>query len=244
MGIETGISWTDHSWNPWWGCTKVSAGCDHCYAETFDKRIGGDHWGTGKPRREFGEKHWKEPLQWNEAVPQGETQRVFCASMADIMDGEAPFGARKRLWELINATPRLTWQLLTKRPQFYDMRLPEFPHRNVWLGASAENQDCYNLRWPYVWKAAIARELVSFISYEPALGPLTFGTLRCPDWIICGGESGAGRREFKQEWAENLLAECRTRGTKFFMKQMSARTAPEGKKLIPAHLQIQEFPGK
>lgn len=251
MGIETAISWTNHTFNPWWGCTKVSDGCDNCYAEGLDKRIGGDHWGPGKPRREFGEKHWNEPLKWNElARAAGRPSLVFCASMADIMDGEAPFGARKRLWELIDRTPQLIWQLLTKRPQFYKMRLPEvFKHGNVWLGATAEDQPNYDLRWPILNEIATKMGLLSWISYEPAIGPLTIDRARfdhAPRWIICGGESGGGevRREFDQAWAENLLAECQLIGTKFFMKQMSAITAPAGKKLVPAHLRIEEFPGE
>ena len=68
MGKETGISWTDHTFNPWWGCTKVSPGCDNCYAEAFDKRVGGSHWGKGQPRRTFTDKHWNEPLAWNRAA--------------------------------------------------------------------------------------------------------------------------------------------------------------------------------
>jgi hypothetical protein len=68
MGKITGISWTDHTFNPWWGCTKVSPGCDHCFADAFDKRVGGNHWGKGVPRRTFGEKHWDEPLKWNKVA--------------------------------------------------------------------------------------------------------------------------------------------------------------------------------
>ena len=129
MGRETGISWTDATFNPWWGCTKVSAGCDNCYAEKFDRRVGGSHWGKGMPRREFGDKHWNEPLKWDvDAKKSGRHLRVFCASMADVMDDEAPSGARQRLWELIDATPNIIWQLLTKRPHRY-VRLPAFKHR-------------------------------------------------------------------------------------------------------------------
>ncbi len=244
MGVETGIGWTNHTFNPWWGCTKVSAGCDHCYAEGFDKRIGGDHWGAGKPRRVFTDKHWNEPLKWNEAAVKAGTRRmVFCASMADIMDDEAPKGALERLWQLIDATPMLIWQLLTKRPQRYAQRLPKaFKWNNVWLGTSTENQETFNLRYPIAMQAAMDRNLIAWISYEPAIGPLTIVGGYHPDWIVCGGESGGGRREFKAEWAETLLAECRQADIPFFMKQMSAITAPAAKALIPAHLMVQEFP--
>jgi protein gp37 len=87
MGKETAISWTHHTFNPWWGCQRVSPGCTNCYAETFDKRIGGKHWGPTAPRRFFGPKHWAEPLKWARAAAKaGERHRVFCASMADVFE--------------------------------------------------------------------------------------------------------------------------------------------------------------
>jgi protein gp37 len=174
--------------------------------------------------------------------------------MADVMDDEWPDGVRARLWELIDQTPYLTWQLLTKRPHRYDRYLPEkFAHNNVWLGVSAENQEFYNVRWPILRLIAPERGLISWISYEPALGPLSMeawadsvpqgdGYPYFPDWIIFGGESGNGRRPMEQGWAENLLEECRCSDTSFFMKQFGARTPTEGKKLIPAELLIREFP--
>ena len=256
MGIETGISWTDSTFNPWWGCTKVSPGCDNCYAEAFDKRYGDSHWGKGVPRRVFGDKHWNEPLKWEKmAAASGKPWRVFCASMADVMDDEAPEGQRERLWELIDQTPHLTWQLLTKRPQRYTSYLPSngFRHRNVWLGATCENQHYYDVRWPVLRIVAHEFECLSWISYEPALGPLSIEDWQCkeersdpydevPDWIICGGESGNGRRPFEKLWAENLLEECGRYGTNFFMKQFGARTPSEGKALIPPHLLVHQFP--
>jgi protein gp37 len=247
MGKTTGISWTDHTFNPWWGCTKVSAGCDHCYAETFDKRVGGNHWGKGAPRRVFADKHWAEPLAWDAAAAKaGKPAFVFCASMADVMDDEAPEGQRERLWELIDKTPNLIWQLLTKRPQRYARYLPhEFRHGNVWLGATAEDQANFDLRWPILLQVALEHYATHWISYEPALGPLSMMAgpeEMLPDWVIFGGESGDGRRPMERKWADDLLAECRISGTKFFMKQFSARTPDEGKKLIPAELLIHEFP--
>jgi protein gp37 len=224
MGEVTGISWTDHTFNPWWGCTKVSAGCDNCYAESFDKRVGGAHWGKGMPRRVFGDKHWNEPLKWDRmAEKEGRKHMVFCASMADVMDDEAPEGQRERLWKLIDATPNLIWQLLTKRPQRYERYLPGvFLHQNVWLGTTAEDQPNYDLRAPIVRAIARERNLLWWISYEPAIGPLLMHCRWCyagqlhspdicdyPDWIIFGGESGANRRECKREWASQLFAQCR-----------------------------------
>jgi protein gp37 len=264
MGKVTGISWTDHTFNPWWGCTKVSPGCDHCYAETFDHRTQGGHllnigtpqeetqgihWGKGAPRRVFGEKHWNEPLKWDREAREkfGRRARVFCASMADIMDDEAPEGLREKLWDLIDRTPNLNWQLLTKRPHRYERHLPKlFKHNNVWLGTTAENQEFYDVRWPILREVAASypEGMPTWISYEPAIGPLTLGVPYegAPDWIIFGGESGHGRRECNPAWAEMLLAECRKFGVQFFCKQMGGLTPEQGKLAIPKHLAIQEFP--
>lgn len=247
MGKVTGISWTEHTFNPWWGCTKVSLGCDNCYAETFDKRVGGTHWGKEMPRRTFGVKHWNEPLRWNrDAEKEGRQHKVFCASMADIMDDEAPEGQRELLWTLIEETPWLIWQLLTKRPHRYERYLPpRFTHKNVWLGVTAENQEFYDVRWPILARACDQFNCRSWISYEPALGPLTMtGFPIWPTWIIFGGESGAHHRPCEEKWLRDLKAEideympfC-----SLFVKQMSARTPNEGKQLIPIDLLIQEFP--
>jgi protein gp37 len=248
MGKDTGIPWCDSTFNAWWGCTEVSPGCDHCYARVLDSRWGDSHWGKGVPRRLMSDSYWAQPLKWDKAAGKaGVKHKVFCASMADVMDDEAPEGQRERLWELIDATPNLIWQLLTKRPQRYERYLPrEFKHRNVWFGCSAENQHFYNIRWPYLAAIRIRFMLPVWVSYEPALGPLTIENWKLdegvPDWIVCGGESGNERRPMQQSWAEFLKMECDERGVAFFMKQMSARTPDEGKALIPTHLLIHEFP--
>lgn len=111
MGEQTEISWTDHSFNPWWGCTRVSPGCQHCYAEAFSKRTGNDVWGKDNDRRFFGDKHWAEPIRWNaRAEITARRERVFCASMADVFEDRRDLDApRQRLWELIVATPMLDW---------------------------------------------------------------------------------------------------------------------------------------
>src|SRR5258706_450821 len=101
MGERTDISWTDHTFNPWWGCTKVGPGCDHCYAEALALRFG-TRWGVGQPRRFFGDKHWNEPRRWHKkALAVGNRRRVFCASMADVFDNEVEQEHRERLWSLI-----------------------------------------------------------------------------------------------------------------------------------------------
>lgn len=257
MGETTKISWTQHTFNPWIGCTKVSPGCDNCYASTQDARWGHDSWGKGKPRRRTTYQNWLQPIKWDkQAAAEGKQHLVFCASLADVMDDEAPLRARDELCELIDATPHLTWQLLTKRPHRYSRYLPpSFKHDNVWLGTSAENQEFYNVRWPLLMAEARKRNLVSFISYEPALGPLSMFAWSTsahnpefviddtfPNWLIAGGESGAHRRPMETEWFESLKAECESWGVSFFVKQLSARTPEEGAKLIPASLLIRQFP--
>lgn len=248
MGKVTKIAWADSSWNPWIGCTKVSPGCDHCYAESQDHRWGHDSWGKGKPRRLTSDSNWKKPLQWNrEAEKAGVKHKVFCGSLCDVMDDEAPEGARERLWSLIDHTPYLIWQLLTKRPHRYERYLPhDFVHDNVWIGTTCENQEFYDVRWPLIAVLRQDRGFPAWISYEPAIGPLTMDAshsgLGLPDWIICGGESGAGFRPMEQKWAEDIKQECEKYGVAFFMKQMSARIPDEGKHLIPAHLIANQFP--
>lgn len=252
MGEKTNISWTHHTYNAVWGCTRVSPGCDNCYAADLDARWGGSHWGKKVPRREFGDAHSREPLKWEgEAANANEPRYVFCGSMCDVMDDEWPDGTRERLWTLIDATPHLTWQLLTKRPHRYERYLPAngFSHGNVWLGTSTENQQFYDVRWPILRRVALALSLVSFISYEPALGPISILTGRSdasasdyPNWMIAGSESGPKRRPAETQWYEKLRDECSALGVSFFMKQLGARTPEQGAALIPASLLIRQFP--
>src|SRR6266566_1604751 len=118
MGEETAIEWCDHTFNAWWGCTKVSPACDHCYAETWAKRTGfPDLWGLNAGRRTFGEKHWYDPLRWDLAAMKASRRaKVFCNSMADVFDNhEGVTEARRRLWTVIKCTPNLDWLILTKR---------------------------------------------------------------------------------------------------------------------------------
>lgn len=127
MAENSAIEWTDHTFNPWWGCQKVSPGCDHCYAETWDLRFhaAAPHWGPGAPRRRTGADTWRQPLKWHrKAVAAGVRPRVFCASMADVFDNQVDPAWRADLWSLIRVTPALRWLLLTKRPQNIRKMLP------------------------------------------------------------------------------------------------------------------------
>ena len=184
MGANTSIAWTDHSWNPWWGCVKVSPGCTNCYAATFAKRVGEDVWGPNAPRRFFGDKHWAEPLKWNRDAGQaGVRKRVFCASMADVFEDRHDLvEPRERLVQLIHDTPNLDWQILTKRPEnvnrlspWFDGRNgPEWP-RNIWLGTTCEDQQRADERIPHLLAVPA---VVRFLSVEPMLGPMDLDFLR------------------------------------------------------------------
>lgn len=257
MGKETNIAWTDHTFNPWHGCTEASPGCDHCYARTVDTRWGGpSHWGKGVPRRTFNDDHWRDPIRWNKAAKAaGAVEKVFCLSMGDVMDDEAPDGARERLWDLVDQTPWLLWQFLTKRPQRYLRYLPAdgFENSNVILGATTEDQQRWNERMPHLFEAghtlhrrngfrrANTARVQIFASYEPAIGPIIPPGLM-PDWVIFGGETGPERRPMELAWAKQMAWECEHRGAAFFMKQMTAANPAKAAALIPAEMLIRQFP--
>lgn len=248
MGKNSGISWTNHTFNPWWGCQRVSPGCQHCYAETLDARwYDGVHWG-GKDtqRKEMKPAYWDQVAQWNKEAKDSETPTtVFCASMADVFEDRPElFPLRKKLFKTIIDSPSLTWLLLTKRPENVERLIPldwmceSFP-RNVWLGVSVESQG-------YVSRVmSIAHLLVKrFVSVEPMLGPVTFAqALPFIHWVICGGESGAGYREMELSWVYDLLNECRRIKIPFFMKQMGGHPDKKDKlEDIPEMVRFQEFP--
>ncbi len=173
--INSKIEWTDHTFNPWWGCEKVSQGCKNCYAEALDKRWQGGHWGPGSSRRPMSAQYWRQPLNWNKAAGiQGVTEKVFCASMADVFEGH-PETIRhlNLLFDLIACTPNLIWQLLTKRPENILKLVPEkwitrWP-KNVWIGTSVENQEAAETRIPILLGVPAK---VRFLSCEPLLGDL------------------------------------------------------------------------
>jgi protein gp37 len=229
MGKATGIQWCDHTFNPWWGCIKVSPGCEHCYADTLASRYGYDVWGPAKTtqRRVFGSKHWNEPLAWNAAaLKAGERRRVFCASMADVFEDHPMLVAERiQLWALIGSTPNLDWLLLTKRPENITRMVPQKwldrAQPNVWYGTSVENED-------YVGRISHLQQIpavVRFVSYEPALGPVNWlhnTWLSAIDWLIIGGESGPGARPFNIDWARASIAACAFGGVAPFVKQLGS----------------------
>jgi len=222
MGKNSRIEWTHHTFNPWWGCTKVSDACKHCYAEAWSKRVGQNLWGIKAKRRFFGETHWSEPLKWNaEACDARERFRVFCASMADVFEDRRDLDEwRVKLWDLIDLTPALDWLLLTKRPEVVARLVPwggKWPD-NVWLGTTVEDQDAANARLPYL-EALPAN--IRFISAEPLLGPVDLRPWlgSTVNWVITGGESGPKARPSSPSWFRALLDQCRAAGVPFHFKQ-------------------------
>ncbi len=253
MGKETGITWTDHTFNPWWGCIKVSAGCEHCYAEVLSDQRGYSQmklpiWGPAKttPRRTWAHdsKHWQEPLTWQRhAEADRRRHRVFCASMADVFEDHPQLPPeRTKLWELIEQTPLLDWQLLTKRPENVLHMVPEdwrseLPP-NVWLGTSVEDERVVDR----IGELLKVNAWISWLSVEPMIGPIDLEPwLPFIDWIVVGGESGPGHRPFDLQWARHVRDQCRFLETAFFFKQVGGATPKSGGDLLDG-AEHKEFP--
>jgi protein gp37 len=233
MGETTGIAWTEATWNPWMGCSKVSPGCAHCYMFREQERYGQDPEVVRRSKTKF-----NDPLKWKEPT------LCFTCSWSDWFHEDAD-AWRAEAWAIVKATPHITYQILTKRPQNIAGRLPAdwgSGYPNVWLGVSVENQRFAEERIPLLADIPAA---VRFASYEPALGPVNwhhpygdrhcadcFSSIRnrdCPgcldamdvlDWVIVGGESGPGARPFDLAWARSTIAACKTAGTACFVKQL------------------------
>lgn len=226
MAESTKIEWADATMNPWVGCTKVSAACDSCYAESWAKRTGQPGLWAGDRRRTT-PAYWRQPLKWNAESPakHGRPTRVFCASLSDIFDNQVPTEWRNDLWELIGSTPDLIWMLLTKRPQNIAKMLPVgmnpytsgWPWPNVWLGTTAENQTEADRRIPLLLAAPAAKH---FISCEPLLSSIDLSPwVDKISWTIVGGESGPKARPMHPDWARSLRDQCKAAGVPFHFKQ-------------------------
>jgi protein gp37 len=218
MGQVSAISWTDATFNPWIGCTKVSPACDHCYAERDNRhRRWADGWGPGIPRHRTTPEYWRGPLRWNRrAELTGYRPRVFCASLADLFDNEVHQSWRDDLWALVRATPHLRWMLLTKRIGNAAKMLPQdWPYPHVGLMSTLENQEVFDRDWPKLARLPAAWRGVSA---EPLLSPIKIGDAR-PDWIIAGGESGSNRREMPAAWVRDIRDQCAVANIPFHFKQ-------------------------
>jgi protein gp37 len=227
MGENSAISWTDNTFNPWIGCTKVSPGCDHCYAEAdFDHRKHRVTWGTGNPRSRTSESYWRNPFKWNrEAAKTGERPRIFCSSLADVFDNEVPLEWRDDLWGVIRATPLLRWMLLTKRiGNVLKMVPPDWPFPHVGIMATIVNQEEWDRDFPKLMSVPTPWRGVSA---EPLLGPIDIGQAR-PDWVITGGESGPRARPIDAAWVRSLRDQCARNGTAFHHKQWGGLRPKQG----------------
>jgi len=259
MGKDSKISWTDHTFSPWWGCDEVpeDPACSHCYARDFSKRLGHELWGEKAPRKMNGDHYWNDPLRWNRAAAKAGTKAyVFCASMSDILEDRRDLdGGRARLWPLIEQTENLIWLLLTKRHKNYKTMLPpewiKNRRPNVWLGVTAANQVWADERIPELLEVPA---VCHWLSAEPLMGPLDLRRWLAPDrlrWAVVGGESGHGARRMDAGWARDVLKQCRETGASFHFKQKGTVLAREmhckdiaGKDSTewPLDLQVQEFP--
>jgi protein gp37 len=245
------ISWTHHSFNPWRGCAKVSAGCRSCYAErlvTTRHRL--PVWGEKAERKIAADSTWKQPIRWNRwAKKAGVRMRVFCSSLADVFEVRPDLAApRARLARLIEATPHLDWLLLTKRPETMaqfareDMGWSGSWPANVWAGTSVEHQQAANERIPHLLRVP-AR--VRFLSVEPLLESVDLAqwlvhrepepqsqTTRSDNptisLVIVGGESGPSARPFDLAWARSIRDQCKDAGVPFFFKQGGRRPLLDG----------------
>lgn len=247
MAENSLIAWTHNTANAWMGCVKKSDGCKNCYAETLVKNRMGkpELWGpAGKAKRQrTSAAKWAEFKRWNrKAEAHGVSMRVFLGSLMDWAETHPDLtDVRTELWQLIRETPFIQWQMLTKRPENIASLLPDdwgdYGYHNVWLGTSIESMDATEIlstsgeRRPISERADRLRAIpaaVRFISYEPALGPLSGLDLKGIDWVIFGGESGPGYRPMKIEWADEMRAMCADSGTAFFFKQSAAHRTEMG----------------
>ena len=227
MADHSKIEWTEATWNPVTGCTKVSPGCDHCYAETIVERFHGK--GSFAVVNRSEEKLYL-PLKWRRP------RRVFVNSMSDLFHDDVPDGFINRVWLTMARTPQHTYQVLTKRhgrmrallsrPSFADnlrdmVHGLTWPLPNVWLGVSVENQEWADIRIPALLETPAA---VRWLSCEPLLGPLDVTPWATPrpdgvDWVVVGGESGHGARPMHPDWPRSLRDQCSAAGVAFFFKQ-------------------------
>ena len=212
MATQSAIEWTESTWNPVSGCTKISSGCAHCYAERMAKRLQA----MGQYRYRNGFKVTLHPKAMEEPYRWKQPRMVFVNSMSDLFHDKISLGFIQRVFTVMNENLRHTFQILTKRPE----RLAELSpilnwSDNIWMGVTVENSD-YLYRIDHLRKISTA---IRFLSLEPLLGPLESLDLSGIDWVIVGGESGPNARPMKAEWAVSIKSKCEQADIPFFFKQ-------------------------
>ena len=212
MAGASDIEWTDMTWNPVTGCTKISQGCKHCYAERMSKRLramGVERYRDGFRLRLHPEV-LEEPSRWTGS------RRVFVNSMSDLFHKDVPLEFIVRVFEEIASNPRHTFQILTKRAGRLAQIAGSLPWPpNLWMGTSVEHARTA----ARIDQLRTVPAAVRFLSLEPLLGPLDDLDLSGIHWVIVGGESGPGARPMEVAWVDSILAQCREAGVPFFFKQ-------------------------
>jgi len=229
MGAETAIEWTESTWNPVTGCTKVSAGCLNCYAERMAKRLCA--MGQYRYRNCFKvtlhQDSLAEPYRWKKP------RKVFVNSMSDLFHEQVPLEFIQRIFAVMNENQHHIFQILTKRSQRLRQLAPLLNwSQNIWMGVTVENDS-------YVQRVKDLRSVscpVRFISLEPLLGPMPHLDLQGIDWAIVGGESGPGARPMKSEWVIDIKEKCLEKGIAFFFKQWGGVNKKRNGRLLQGRL--------
>lgn len=236
--MSTKIQWTDETWNPITGCTKISPGCRNCYAERMAKRLAGR---CGYPADDpfavtIHLDRLRQPSRWRKP------RRVFVCSMGDLFHEDVPLLDIWRVFDVMEAADRHTFQVLTKRPQRMAQASPPQPLPNVWLGVSVESRD----QLDRIDALGDTPAHVRFVSFEPLLGPIHNVDLTGIDWIIIGGESGPGARRCSVVWFRDLVRRARAARVPVFVKQLGSygwrHPAGADPSEWPEDLRVREWP--
>jgi len=217
MSDNTGIEWADASWNPVTGCTKISPGCKHCYAERLALRLKA----MGNRRYRNGFEVTLQPDQLTLPLRWRQPKLIFVNSMSDLFHEAVSEDYIRRVFDLMMRADWHVFQILTKRSERLAKLAANLPWpRNVWQGVSVESAR-------YTWRIAHLRKVpaaIRFLSVEPLLGPIPNLPLEGVHWVIVGGESGGGRREMAPEWVREIRDQCLGAVVPFFFKQWGGRT--------------------
>jgi protein gp37 len=241
MSGKTGIEWTDSTWNPVTGCTRVSEGCDNCYAAALANRLLRAHYTARLPvvaspeniADPFSVRLWSERL--SEPLEERSPKMIFVNSMSDLFHVDIPDDFIREIFKVMLRANWHTFQVLTKRPsraarfcrKYRDLFPSAVVPEHIWIGTSVENQRV-GYRVAHLAKVPAA---IRFLSCEPLIGPLTLDLTNI-DWVIVGGESGPVRRPMELLWAESIRDQCAAAGVPFFFKQVGGRTPKAGGRLL------------
>jgi len=213
---KTKIEWTEETWNPTTGCTKVSSGCKNCYAEVMANRLKA----MGTPGYENGFDFSLLPERLDQPLKKKKPTKYFVNSMSDLFHEQMPEEYLNKIIDVIKITPQHIYQILTKREnRMYDYFLDKDIPSNIWLGVSVENKAD---GLPRINKLRNLKASIKFLSVEPLLEDLDYMDLEGIDWVIVGGESGVKARPMKEEWVLNIKKQCQDQNTAFFFKQWGA----------------------